>query len=98
MGIRLSGRLEVARTMWLALSLGQPIVSARDPQADLQVVAFRIASCLGGVSPPAFARAVFGSSQIGAASRMIGFFFAMNIGRLELMPIFLLFIPELQRK
>jgi hypothetical protein len=53
---------------------------------------------LGDERPPAFARAVFDRLQIGAAGRMIGFFFAMNIGRLELMPIFLLFIPELQRK
>ena len=57
---------------WLYLWDG-PIVSAGDPRADLQVVAFRIASCLGGVRAPAFARAVFDWSQIGAADKMTGF-------------------------
>jgi len=51
---------------------------------------------MGGVGP-AFGIIAFDWSQIGAAGKMIGFF-AMYIGRLELMPVFLLFIPELWRK
>ncbi len=82
--------------VWLALSLGLAIVSSGDPRVDMQVVAAGIASCLGGVGP-AFGMITFDWSQIGAAGKMIGFF-AMYLGRLELMPVFLLFISESWRK
>lgn len=82
--------------VWLTLSLGLAMVSAGDPRVDLMVVASGIASCMGGVGP-AFGILTFDWSQMSAAGKMIGFF-AMYIGRLELMPIFLLFIPELWRK
>ncbi|MCK9442534.1 MAG: TrkH family potassium uptake protein, partial [Methanothrix sp.] len=81
---------------WLALSLILAMVSSGDPRVDLQVVTAGIASCMGGVGP-GFGIITFDWSQMGAAGKMIGFF-AMYIGRLELMPIFLLFIPELWRK
>lgn len=81
---------------WLALSLGLAMVSAGDPRVDLTVVASGIASCMGGVGP-GFGIITFDWSGMSAAGKMIGFF-AMYIGRLELMPIFLLFIPELWRK
>jgi trk system potassium uptake protein TrkH len=51
---------------------------------------------MGGVGP-GFGIITFDWSQISSAGKMIGFF-AMYIGRLELMPIFLLLIPELWRK
>ena len=82
--------------VWLALSLGLAMVSSGDPRVDMQVVASGIASCMGGVGP-AFGIITFDWSQIGDAGKMIGFF-AMYIGRLELMPVFLLFISELWRK
>ncbi len=82
--------------IWLALSLLLAMVSSGDPRVDLQVVAAGIASCMGGVGP-GFGIITFDWSQISDAGKMIGFF-AMYIGRLELMPIFLLFIPELWRK
>ncbi|MDD1754337.1 MAG: TrkH family potassium uptake protein, partial [Methanothrix sp.] len=82
--------------VWLALSLGLAVVSAGDARVDMQVVFAGIASCMGGVGP-AFGILTFDWSQVSAAGKMIGFF-AMYIGRLELMPIFLLFIPELWRK
>jgi trk system potassium uptake protein TrkH len=82
--------------IWLALSLALAMVSSGDPRVDLQVVAAGIASCMGGVGP-GFGIITFDWSQMSNAGKMIGFF-AMYIGRLELMPIFLLFIPELWRK
>ena len=82
--------------VWFALSLIMAMVSAGDPRVDLTVVASGIASCMGGVGP-AFGILTFDWSQISNAGKMIGFF-AMYIGRLELMPIFLLLIPELWRK
>ncbi len=82
--------------VWFALSLALAMVSAGDPRVDLTVVASGIASCMGGVGP-AFGIITFDWSQITDAGKMIGFF-AMYIGRLELMPIFLLLIPELWRK
>jgi trk system potassium uptake protein TrkH len=81
---------------WLALSLLLAMVSSGDPRVDLQVVASGIASCMGGVGP-GFGPIAFDWSQMSDAGKMIGFF-AMYIGRLELMPVFLLFIPELWRK
>ena len=109
MSVRLAGirvQEEILRPMifysffylavWLALSLGLAIVSSGDPRVDLQVVASGIASCMGGVGP-GFGIITFDWSQVSAAGKMIGFF-AMYIGRLELMPIFLLFTPELWRK
>ncbi len=82
--------------VWLVLSLMLAAVSSSDPRVDLQVVASGIASCMGGVGP-AFGIIAFDWSQINDAGKMIGFF-AMYIGRLEMMPVFLLFIPELWRK
>ncbi|MCX6676377.1 MAG: TrkH family potassium uptake protein [Methanothrix sp.] len=81
---------------WLALSLVLAMVSVGDSRVDLMVVASGIASCMGGVGP-GFGIITFDWSQMSNAGKMIGFF-AMYIGRLELMPIFLLFIPELWRK
>lgn len=82
--------------VWLALSLALAMVSAGDQRVDLQVVAAGIASCMGGVGP-GFGIITFDWSGISEAGKMIGFF-AMFIGRLELMPIFLLLIPELWRE
>jgi hypothetical protein len=47
--------------------------------------------------PPIILRSLCTSRTKPATGKMIGFF-AMYIGRLELMPIFLLFTPELWRK
>jgi trk system potassium uptake protein TrkH len=81
---------------WLVLSLALAMISSDNPKVDLLVVASGIAACLGGVGP-GFGIVAFDWSQISWAGKMIGFF-AMYIGRLELMPIFLLFVPELWRK
>jgi trk system potassium uptake protein TrkH len=81
---------------WLALSLLLAMVSAGNSRVDLMVVLSGIASCMGGVGP-CFGIITFDWSQISDAGKMIGFF-AMYIGRLELMPIFLLFLPELWKK
>ena len=81
---------------WLALSLLMAIASSDDPRVGLLDVTSGIAACLGGVGP-GFGIVAFDWSKISAAGKMIGFF-AMYIGRLELMPVFLLFVPELWRK
>ena len=81
---------------FLALSLALAMVSMNDPRVDLLVVTSGIASCMGGVGP-GFGIIAFDWSQISSLGKLIGFF-AMYIGRLELMPIFLLFLPDLWRK
>jgi trk system potassium uptake protein TrkH len=81
---------------FLALSLALAMVSVNDPRVDLLVVTSGIASCMGGVGP-GFGIIAFDWSQISSLGKLIGFF-AMYIGRLELMPIFLLFLPDLWRK
>jgi trk system potassium uptake protein TrkH len=82
--------------IWLALSLVLAMVSAGNPKVDMLVVTSGIASCMGGVGP-GFGIITFDWSQMSSAGKMIGFL-AMYLGRLELMPIFLLLIPELWRK
>lgn len=81
---------------FLALSLVFAMVSINDPRVDLLVVTSGIASCMGGVGP-FFGIIAFDWSQISSLGKLIGFF-AMYLGRLELMPIFLLFLPELWKK
>jgi len=81
---------------FLTLSLALAIVSMNDPRVDLLVVTSGIASCMGGVGP-GFGIIAFDWSQISSLGKLIGFF-AMYIGRLELMPIFLLFFPDLWKK
>lgn len=78
------------------IKVGRLLVSCKYAYNELQVVASGIASCMGGVGP-AYGIITFDWSHIGTAGKIIGFF-AMYIGRLEMMPIFLLFIPELWRK
>ena len=82
--------------VWLALSLTMAMLCSADPRVDLQVVLSGIASCLGGVGP-GFGVIAFDWSQICPAGKMVGFY-AMYIGRLEMMPVFLLFMKELWRK
>jgi trk system potassium uptake protein TrkH len=82
--------------IFLALSLALAMASAGNPKVDLLVVASGVASCMGGVGP-GFGIITFDWSQISPTGKMIGFF-CMYIGRLELMPIFLLFVPDFWRK
>jgi len=82
--------------VWLALSLMLAMVSSGDSRVDLMVVSSGVASCMSGVGP-AFGIVAFDWAQISLLGKLIGFF-CMYIGRLELLPVFLLFIPELWRK
>jgi trk system potassium uptake protein TrkH len=82
--------------VWLALSLLLAMVSVEDSRVDLLVVASGVASCMGGVGP-GFGVITFDWSQISTLGKLIGFF-CMYIGRLELLPVFLLFVPDLWRK
>jgi len=82
--------------VWLALSLTMAALCSADPRVDLQVVLSGIASCMGGVGP-GYGIITFDWSQICPAGKMVGFF-AMYIGRLEMMPVFLLSMKELWRK
>jgi len=81
---------------FFALSLALAMVEFQNPKVDLLVVTSGVAACMGGVGP-GFGVVAFDWSQISPLGKMIGFF-CMYIGRLELMPIFLLFVPELWRK
>ncbi len=81
---------------WLALSLLLAMISAGDARVDLVVVSSGVASLMGGVGP-GFGIITFDWSQISPFGKLIGFF-CMYIGRLELLPVFLLFVPELWRK
>jgi trk system potassium uptake protein TrkH len=81
---------------FFALSLALAIVSADNPKVDLLVVTSGVASCMGGVGP-GFGIITYDWSGISPLGKLIGFL-CMYIGRLELMPIFLLFVPELWKK
>jgi trk system potassium uptake protein TrkH len=82
--------------VWLALSLLLAMASVSDPRVDLLVATSGVASCMGGVGP-GFGIIAFDWSQISNLGKLIGFF-CMYIGRLELLPVFLLFVPDLWRK
>jgi trk system potassium uptake protein TrkH len=78
---------------FFALSLALAMASAGDPRVDLLVVTSGVASCMGGVGP-GFGIITFDWSSMSPLSKMIGFF-AMYIGRLEILPIMVIFMPEL---
>jgi trk system potassium uptake protein TrkH len=81
---------------FFALSLLLAMVSAGDPRVDLLVATSGVASCMGGVGP-GFGVLSFDWTAISPEGKMIGFF-CMWIGRLELLPVFLLFSRELWKK
>ncbi len=81
---------------FLALSLALAMVSADNPKVDLLVVTSGVASCMGGVGP-GFGILAFDWSQMSTFGKLIGLF-CMWLGRLEMLPVFLLFLPELWRK
>ncbi len=83
-------------TAFLALSLALAMVSAGNPKVDLLVVTSGVASLMGGVGP-GFGIVAFDWSQISPLGKLIGLF-CMWIGRLEMLPVFLLFLPELWKK
>jgi trk system potassium uptake protein TrkH len=78
---------------FFALSLVLAMASAGNPKVDLVVVTSGIASCMGGVGP-GFGIIAFDWSSMSPLSKMIGFF-SMYIGRLEILPIMVIFMPEL---
>jgi trk system potassium uptake protein len=82
--------------IWLALSLLLAMVSYDNPKVDLLVVTSGVASCMGGVGP-GFGILAFDWTGMSPVGKLIGFF-CMYIGRLELLPVFLLFVPDLWRK
>jgi trk system potassium uptake protein TrkH len=79
-----------------AKNLQDSTISANNPKVDLLVATSGVASCMGGVGP-GFGIIAFDWAQISPLGKLIGFF-SMYIGRLELMPVFLLFMPELWKK
>jgi trk system potassium uptake protein TrkH len=72
------------------------MVSAGNPKVDLLVVTSGVASCMGGVGP-GFGILTFDWTGMSNMGKLIGLF-CMWIGRLEMLPVFLLFLPELWRK
>jgi len=81
---------------FLALSLALAMVSAGNPKVDLLVATSGVASCMGGVGP-AFGILAFDWTGMSNMGKLIGLF-CMWIGRLEMLPVFLLFLPELWKK
>jgi len=81
---------------FFALSLALAMVSAGNPKVDLLTATSGVAACMGGVGP-GFGVVAFDWTGISTMGKLIGFF-CMWIGRLEMLPVFLLFLPELWRK
>jgi trk system potassium uptake protein TrkH len=81
---------------FFALSLALAMVSAGNPKVDLLTATSGVAACMSGVGP-GFGVVTFDWTGISNMGKLIGFF-CMWIGRLELLPVFLLFLPELWRK
>jgi trk system potassium uptake protein TrkH len=81
---------------FFTLSLALAMASTSDPKVDLLVVISGVASCMGGVGP-AFGTIAFDWSSMSPLGKMIGFL-AMYVGRLEILPIMVIFMPELWEK
>lgn len=81
---------------FFALSLALTMVCAEDPALDLTAALSGVASCMGGVGP-AFGVLTFDWYKISPVGKMIGFF-CMYIGRLEIMPVILLLVPDLWKE
>jgi len=75
------------------LSLLMAIACIGNRQVDLVTVLSAVASCMAGVGP-GFGVVTFDFSAMPPMAKFIGYF-CMYIGRLEIMPVILLLIPDL---
>jgi len=82
--------------IFFGASLLLTIVESADRSFDLLSAMSAVATCMASVGP-GLGDVAFDFSQVSPLGKMIGFF-CMYIGRMEIMPVMLLFMPDLWKE
>jgi trk system potassium uptake protein len=82
--------------IFFASSLALSVVESGNSSFNLLSAISAVATCMGGVGP-GLGEVAFDFSKVTPLGKMIGIF-CMYIGRMEIMPVLLLFLPDLWKK
>lgn len=82
--------------IFFTASLTLTVVESADRSFDLLSAMSAVATCMGGVGP-GLGEVAFDFSKVTPVGKMIAFF-CMYVGRMEIMPVMLLFLPNLWRE
>jgi trk system potassium uptake protein TrkH len=82
--------------VFFSSSLALAVVESSDKEFDLISAISAVATCMGGVGP-GLGDVAFDFSRVTSFGKVIGIF-CMYIGRMEILPVMLLFIPDLWRR
>jgi len=83
-------------TIFFASSLALSVVESGNSSFNLLSAISAVATCMGGVGP-GLGEVAFDFSRVTPLGKLIGIF-CMYIGRMEIMPVLLLFLPDLWKK
>jgi trk system potassium uptake protein TrkH len=83
-------------TIFFASSLALSVVESGNSSFNLLSAISAVATCMGGVGP-GLGEVAFDFSKVTPLGKLIGIF-CMYIGRMEIMPVLLLFLPDLWKK
>jgi trk system potassium uptake protein TrkH len=82
--------------IFFASSLALSVVESGNSSFNLLSAISAVATCMGGVGP-GLGEVAFDFSKVTPLGKLIGIF-CMYIGRMEIMPVLLLFLPDLWKK
>ena len=82
--------------IFLMASIAMAVAEYSNPQFNMISAFSAVATCMGGVGP-GFGVVAFDFSQLSQASKIIAFI-CMYVGRLEIIPVLVLFLPDLWKK
>ena len=83
-------------TIFFASSLALSVVESGNSSFNLLSAISAVATCMGGVGP-GLGEVAFDFSKVAPLGKLIGIF-CMYIGRMEIMPVLLLFLPNLWKR
>ncbi|MDQ1262078.1 MAG: trk/ktr system potassium uptake protein [Euryarchaeota archaeon] len=83
-------------TIFFASSLALSVVESGNSSFNLLSAISAVATCMGGVGP-GLGEVAFDFSKVTPLGKLIGIF-CMYIGRMEIMPVLLLFLPDLWKR
>jgi len=81
--------------VFLISTLAMAVVESSNPQFNMISAISAVATCMGGVGP-GYGVVAFDFSQMSPAGKVIGFI-CMYVGRLEIIPVIVMFLPGLWR-
>jgi trk system potassium uptake protein len=82
--------------VFIGASLAMAVLESSNPQFNMISAFSAVATCMGGVGP-GFGVVAFDFSQMSEFSKVIGII-CMYVGRLEIIPVLVLFLPDLWRE